>query len=74
MAEDEEDAASEASEWEAREQEERAWRGGRRRRVWEGSYEAVAESVFLSLFLTFFKFLLSFFCFHNHLFGRGWGG
>jgi len=46
----EEDAAREASEWEAREQEERIWERGRRRRGWEGSDEAMADAVFLFSF------------------------
>jgi len=49
-ADEDEDAASEASEWEAREQEERAWERRRRRRGWVGSDEEVFVFPFPSHF------------------------
>ena len=50
MAEDEEDAASVASEWEARDQEERIWERREEEARLGRSDEAVAESIFLFLF------------------------
>ena len=69
---EDEDVASEASEWEAREQEERAWERREEERLGEGDWRG--GFMFFLSFLTFIKFPLSFFCLHNHWFGKGMRG